>query len=224
MNNPKKKIFIVDDHPIIRRGLYYLINQEEDMVCVGEAANACEALTGIEKSKPDLIMMDLSLAGTSGLELTKQLLCRQPDLLILVMSMYDEAIYIERVLKAGAKGYLHKREVSENIVVAIRQVIGGDFYISEKWRKQLLNRYFGQPDKAEKSLYIHLSDRELEVLDLIGQGMATRLIAAKLHISVKTVESHFANIKVKLNLKNARELNQYAIKWQLGKTNPDSPV
>ena len=211
----KAKIFIVDDHPILRQGLLQLINQEEDMIGVGEAGNAVEALKGIEKEKPDLVLMDISLEGTSGLELTKTLLVKQSKLLILIVSMYDESVYVERVLRAGAKGYLTKREASNHVISAIRKILSGEIYVSDKWRDKLLQHFVDRGTEANNSLTVSLSDRELEVLQLIGQGYPTRQVADELHVSIKTIESHYGNIKTKLNLKNSRELIQYAVKWCL---------
>ncbi len=211
----KAKIFIVDDHPILRQGLAQLINFENDMMAIGEAGNAALALEGIAKEKPDLILVDISLEGTSGLELTKNILDKYPKMNILIVSMYDESVYVERVLRAGAKGYLTKREASENIISAIRTVLAGDIYVSEKWKSKLMNKLVGRSTTANASFTVSLSDRELEVLQLTGQGCATRQIAEQLHVSVKTVESHYANIKNKLDLKNSHELIQYAVKWCL---------
>lgn len=213
--NMKAKIFIVDDHPILRQGLIKLINQESDMVTVGEAGNATEAITGIAKAKPDLIIMDISLEGTSGLELTKTVLAKYPKMLVLVISMYDESVYVERVLKGGAKGYLTKREASNNIVSAIRKLLEGEIYVSDKWKDKLMYKFVGRVTDTNSSFAVNLSDRELEVLQFIGQGYSTRQIADDIHVSVKTVESHYANIKNKLNLKNSNELIQHAVKWCL---------
>lgn len=211
----KTKIFIVDDHPILRQGLALLINHEADMVVVGEAGNAPEATKGIEKEKPDLAIVDISLEGASGLELTKTILAKQPRLLVLIISMYDESVYIERVLRAGAKGYVNKREVSDHIISAMRKVLGGEIYVSDKWKDKLMHQFSGRGRVTNPSLTENLSDRELEVLQLTGQGHPTRQIAEELHVSVKTVESHFANIKNKLDLKNSHELIQFAVKWCL---------
>lgn len=211
----KTKIFIVDDHPILRQGLIQLINQEDDLVTVGEAGTAIDAIQGIEKSKPDLVIVDISLEGTSGLELTKTILAKQAKMLILIVSMYDESVYVERVLSAGAKGYLTKREASEHLISAIRKVANGDIYVSEKWKDKLMHKFVGRNKTAGTSFSVSLSDRELEVLQLIGQGHSTRQIATDLFVSTKTIESHYANIKNKLDLKNSHELIQYAVKWSL---------
>lgn len=211
----KTKIFIVDDHPILRQGLALLINHEADMLVVGEAGNAPDAIKGIEKLKPDLAIVDISLEGTSGLELTKTILVQQPRLLVLIISMYDESVYVERVLRAGAKGYVNKREVSEHIISAMRKVLSDEIYVSEQWKDKLMHRFSNKGTATNVSFTESLSDREIEVLQLTGQGHATRQIAEELHVSVKTVESHFANIKNKLDLKNSHELIQFAVKWCL---------
>ena len=214
-SDKKAKIFIVDDHPIIRQGLAQLINYAEDMIFVGEAGNAKEAIQGIEKTKPDLVIADISLEGTSGIELTKALLAKQPNMLVLIVSMYDESVYLERSLRAGAKGYLTKQEASDYIILAIRKVLAGEIYVNEKWSNKLMHRFAEQGTVANASHIVNLSDRELEVLQLIGQGYTTQQIADTLHVSVKTVESHYANIKSKVALKNSHELIQYAVKWCL---------
>jgi len=215
IKDKKAKIFIVDDHPVLRQGLAQLINQEKDMSSAGEAGDASEAMRGIEKAKPDLAIVDISLKGTSGIELTKNLLAKQPKLLVLVISMYDESVYLERSLRAGAKGYLMKREATDHVITAIRTVLGGDIYVSDKWRDRLVNMYGKQGSEVSGTPAERLTDRELEVLQLAGQAYSTQDIAKELHVSAKTVESHYANIKTKLDLKNSHELIQYAVKWCL---------
>lgn len=219
MNAPNKtRIFIVDDHPILRQGLALLINQEENLTTVGEAGDATTAMQGIDKMKPDLVLMDISLEGTSGIELTKNILAKQPNMRVLVISMYDESVYVDRALQAGAKGYLMKREVTDHIISAIHKVMSGEIYVSDRWKERLAQQYAVRKSggvTAEDFSSQKLSDRQLEVLQLIGQGYSTKKIADTLHISVKTVESHYATIKVKLNLENSNELIQYAVKWCL---------
>jgi DNA-binding NarL/FixJ family response regulator len=211
----KTRVFIVDDHPIVRQGLTQLINLEEDMTVVGEAAEAAEAVRGIAKAKPDLALVDISLKGISGIELTKNILADHPGMSVLIISMYDESLYVERALKAGAKGYIMKQEATDHVAAAIRKVLGGDIYVSDKWRDKLVHKFIhGNASRDGPSTEV-LSDRELEVLQLVGQGYSTRRIAAELYVSVKTVESHYANIKEKLDLKNSHELIQYAVKWSL---------
>lgn len=183
------------------------------MIIVGEAGNATDAMLSIGKLKPEFIIIDISLEGTSGLELTRNVLAKYPKTLILILSMHDEAVYIERVLRAGAKGYLSKREASMSIIIAIRKILQGNVYVSEAWKDKLMNSFTGRSNAERISSAANLSDRELEVLQLAGQGHATRQIANELFVSIKTIESHYANIKNKLDLKNSHELIQYAVKW-----------
>ena len=215
IKDKKAKIFIVDDHPLLRQGLAQLISQEEDMISSGEAGDAAEALKNIEKVKPDLAIVDISLKGTSGIELTKNILAKYPKMLVLIISMYDESVYLERTLRAGAKGYLMKREANDHVITAIRTVLGGDVYVSEKWKEKLVNMFGKWGPSAAGPSAEKLSDREMEVLQLIGQAYSTQKIAEELHVSGKTIESHYANIKNKLDLKNSHELIQYAVQWRL---------
>ncbi len=211
-NSKKYKIVMVDDHPLLRQGLSQLINQEDDLCFAGEAGNAVDAMKVIEKTKPDLVIIDISLKGTSGIDLTKSVLSEYPKMQVLVLSMHDESLYAERVLRAGAKGYLMKQEAPENIIVAVRKVLNGEMYLSNAMRENLLHKFVqGRP--STESPMESLTDRELEVLQLVAQGKGTRQIAEILHLSVKTIESHYANIKTKLNLKSAPELIQHAVKF-----------
>ncbi len=211
----KTKIMVIDDHPLVRQGLAQIISQEEDMSLVAEAGDAIEALQNFEKAEPDLVIVDISLKGTSGVDLTKTLLSKNPKILILVISMYDESLYAERVLRAGAKGYLMKQEATENVVSAIRRILSGETYVSDKMKDSFMNKLLTGNSASPSNSAESLSDRELEVLQLVGQGYATREVASALHVSIKTVESHYANIKMKLDLKNSNELIQYAVKWCL---------
>jgi DNA-binding NarL/FixJ family response regulator len=215
VKDKKAKIFIVDDHPLLRQGLAQLINQEGNMSSAGEAGDAREALQGIEKVKPDLAIVDISLKGTSGIELTRNILAKHPKILVLIISMYDESVYLERALKAGAKGYLMKQETTDHIITAIHTVLRGDIYVSDKWRDKIVNQFGSGERGSRRPPRGSLSERELEVLQFIGQGYSTQKIAEELHVSVKTVETHYANIKNKLDLKNSHELIQYAVKWCL---------
>lgn len=211
----KTKIFVVDDHPIIRQGLAHLINQEDDLIVAGEASNAAEAIEEIARLKPDLATVDISLRGTSGIELTKNILAKHPKMSVLIVSMYDECIHLERALRAGAKGYLTKQEASDHVVTAIRKILGGDIYVSDEWKNKLLQKFVGGGTIMSGLSPDLLSDRELEVLQLIGQGYSTQKLAKELHVSVKTVESHYANIKQKLDIKHSHELIQYAVRWSM---------
>lgn len=206
-------IFIVDDHPVYRQGLLQLINQEEDMHCVGEAGNVAEALLGIDREKPDMVLIDISMDGVSGLDLTKTILKSHPATRILILSMFDEAIYVERILQIGAKGFLNKKEAGKCVILAIRKIMGGEIYVNSRWQEKLVSRYLSRG--KYNPFAAKITNRELEILQLVGQGFSTRQIAKELHVSVKTVESHYANIKIKLDLKDARELMQYAVRWRL---------
>ena len=208
------RILIVDDHPIVREGLSSIINLEADLVVCGEAGDGESALDAIEDSKPDLVLLDLSLPAISGFELIRRIKKRKARLPILVVSMHDEIFNAERALRAGAVGYLMKAEATEHVILAIRRVLGGDVYVSEKMVSRMISRLVAGDVTAEASPVERLSDREFEVFELIGRGDATRRIAEELHLSVKTIETHRANIKHKLGLKDATELLIYAINWK----------
>ncbi len=209
----KHKIFIVDDHPIVRKGLSQLINQEADLVVCGEAANAENALETLKKLKPDLAIVDISLKGVDGIELIKQMKVRYSSLPVLVVSMHDESLFAERALRVGARGYIMKQEAIENMMEAIRKVLRGELYISERVSATIVKKFIDGKSESTSSPEELLSDRELEVFQLIGQGIGTREIAEQLHVSVKTVEAYRANIKEKLSLKNATELLKHAMHW-----------
>jgi DNA-binding NarL/FixJ family response regulator len=208
----RKRVFIVDDHPVFREGLVGLVKREPDLMVCGEADNASHALTAIESLKPDLVLADIGLPGKSGLELLKDLRAMCPELAVLVISMYEETLYAERVLRAGARGYLMKQEGPENILRAMRQVLDGQTYVSERMSVRILNVFSGRSDKA-RSPIARLSDREFEILQLIGQGKDSSAIAKQLHVSSKTVDAHRGHIKEKLNLRNGTELIYYAVRW-----------
>ncbi len=211
---PKKfRVLLVDDHPILRQGLARLINEQKDLMVCGEFEDAAKALDSIENIKPDAAIVDISLKGASGIELLKNIKVRFPQLLVLVLSMHDESLYAERALRAGASGYIMKQEATEQVLVALRKVLGGEIYLSEPMSSKLMHQLVGGKPTAG-SLLERLSDRELEIFGLIGQGRGTRQIAEQLHLSVKTVESHRAHIKEKLNLKNATELVHRAIQMR----------
>jgi DNA-binding NarL/FixJ family response regulator len=212
---PKRTVFIVDDHPIVRQGLALLINRETDLAVCGDAEEAGTALRKIGQLKPDLIVVDISLDGPDGLDLLTDLRTRDAGLPVLILSMLDELVYAERALRAGANGYIMKQEATERVLVAIRRILAGEIYVSDRMANRMLHRFAGGSRAAENSPIADLTDRELEVFRLIGEGHGTRQIAEELHISVKTVESYQAHIKVKLALKNARELVQRAIQWTI---------
>ena len=209
----KINIFLVDDHPLIRKGLSQLLGQEENMQICGEAENVPTALKGISQTGPDLVIADISLPGNNGLELIKNIKALYPHLKVLVFSMHDEIVYAQRALRAGAQAYIMKQEDVEKIKVAIRRIMGGDIYVSQKVSDQLLHQIVNGTASSSQSPVDRLSDRELEVVQSIGNGLSTREIAGSLNVSVKTIESHRAHIKGKLNLKNATELVQFSVQW-----------
>jgi DNA-binding NarL/FixJ family response regulator len=211
---PKCKVFLVDDHPIVRQGLALFIEREPDLMVCGEAEDATSALQAIRESAPDFVILDISLNGPDGLELLKTLRVRYPNLPALVLSMHDESVYAERALRAGANGYIMKQEAADKVITAIRHILGGDVYLSDRLTKQMLQQFVNGSISPRDPL-AKLSDRELEVFRLIGAGHGTRQIADELHVSTKTVESYQAHIKEKLALRNARELVQYAVEWSL---------
>ena len=209
----RKCIVIVDDHPMMRQGLAQLIDNEPDLTVAGEADTAGQALNLVGQAKPDLVLVDISLPDKNGLELIKDVQALHPDIMILVVSMHDEALYAERVLRAGGRGYIMKQEGGKKLMEAIRQVLSGQVYVSTKMSAKILEIFSGRRDKTGGSPVERLSDREFEVFQLIGEGRGTREIAEHLHISVKTVEVHRANIKEKLSLKAATDLVRFAIRW-----------
>jgi DNA-binding NarL/FixJ family response regulator len=210
----KYKIFLVDDHPILRQGLALLINREPDLTVSGEADGAASALQAIRNAVPDFVILDISLNGPDGLELLKTLRGNYPNLPVLILSMHDESVYAERALRAGANGYIMKQEATEKVLTAIRQVLRGEVYLSDHLTKRML-QHFVHGSVSPRDPVATLSDRELEVYRLIGVGHGTRQIADELHVSTKTVESYQAHIKEKLSLRNARELLQHAIESSL---------
>jgi DNA-binding NarL/FixJ family response regulator len=211
--SPQIKVFIVDDHPVVRQGLNLLLSMEADMVCCGEAETILEALRGIEATRPDVAVVDLSLRDASGLELVKDLHASRPELPVVVLSMHDETLYAERVLKAGAKAYLMKDEAQEAILAAIRKVMAGGIYLSERMSGRLLSLFVQGSNAPGNSPIGQLSDREIEVFEWIGRGITTREIAGKLNLSIKTVEAHREHIKKKMKLSDATQLLQHAIHW-----------
>jgi DNA-binding NarL/FixJ family response regulator len=209
----KTNIYIVDDHSLIRRGLTALIGAETDMQVCGQAEDVVKATTEIMKLRPDLVIADLSLKGNSGLELVKNIKAFDPNIQVLVLSMHDESIYALRALKAGARAYLMKSDLAEKIIEAIRRIAKGHLYVSESVAGQMLSQLTIGRSFETDSPVSSLSDRELEVVNLIGNGLPTREIAVKLHISIKTVETHRAHIKRKLNIENATQLVQFCVRW-----------
>jgi DNA-binding NarL/FixJ family response regulator len=215
-NHPaKKRILVVDDHPIVRQGLALLINREPDLVVCGEAEEAMGAMHVLASSRPDVLIVDISLSGPDGIDLLKNIRATHPALPVLILSMHDESVYAERALRAGANGYIMKQEATENVLVAVRRILSGEIYVSARIANQMLRHYITGTGTLRDSSIADLSDRELEVFRLIGEGHGTRQIAEKLHLSVKTVESYQAHIKEKLSLRSSRELMQRAIQWNM---------
>jgi DNA-binding NarL/FixJ family response regulator len=211
----KKTVFVVDDHPIVRQGLALLINQETDLTVCGEAEEMHSALSAIQAVRPDILIVDISLNGPDGLELLKNIRLGAPRLPVLILSMHDESIYAERALRAGANGYIMKQEATEKVLVALRRILSGEIYVSDRIANSMLRHYVRGVNPSEHSSISDLTDRELEVFRLIGEGHGTRQIAEALHLSVKTVESYQAHIKEKLSLRSARELVQHAVQWNV---------
>lgn len=209
----KAKILIVDDHPIVRQGLAQLINLQPNLSVCGEAADAASARKAVDDLRPDLILLDLSLRDIPGIDLIKELQARQPKIPILVLSMLDQDLYAERALRAGARGYLMKQEATEKVLVAIRRILQGEVYVDEKMVSKILHKVAGISTVGLPSPHELLSDRELQVFQLIGRGHSTGRIAEELHLSVKTIETYRAHMKDKLKLKDAEELTQYAVGW-----------
>lgn len=209
----RTRVFIVDDHPIVRQGLTQMLKQEVDLAVCGEAEDVQHALQAIAELQPDLVLVDLSLKGGSGLVLIRALKALQSTLPVLVVSMHDESLYVERVLRAGARGYIMTQEATDTMMHAVRRVLRGEIYVSNTMMTKLLGRFaFDAADTAASDIE-RLSNRELEVFRLIGEGHSTRHIAAALHVSMKTVESHRAHIKEKLQLHDSGELVRYAVQW-----------
>jgi DNA-binding NarL/FixJ family response regulator len=213
MPTDKKRILLVDDHPMVRERLAEVIHREPDLAVCGEAEERLTALELIEKTRPHLAIVDLTLKKSHGMELIKDIRSREPDLAILVVSMHDESLHAERVIRAGARGYITKQEATRKIMVAIRTVLNGDVYLSEKMAAQVAKSAIGG-SRSKGGLPIDtLSDRELIVFEMIGQGHGTRQIAEELHLDMRTIETYRARIKDKLNLKDANDLLQHAIRW-----------
>jgi len=204
---------IVDDHPLFRKGLEQLIHSDSAFAVCGEASNASEAMDVIRKLNPDLATVDLSLPGANGIELIKNIRAEFPKLPILVLSMHDESLYALRALRAGAEGYVMKHEAMANVIQAIHEVFNGRPYLSPAMAAQVITKFAHRGSQSEADAVERLSDRELEILELIGKGNEVRQIAKLLHLSPKTVETHRAHIKEKLNLQNARQVTRFAVQW-----------
>jgi DNA-binding NarL/FixJ family response regulator len=218
-DNPKcdppeaKRIVIVDDHPLFRKGLGEMIHSDGSFAVCGEAGNAAEAMDVVRKLNPEMVIIDLSLPGANGIELIKNIRAEFPKLPVLVLSMHDESLYALRAMRAGADGYVMKHEAMANVIQAIHEVFDGRPYLSPAMAAQVITKFAHRSAEGEADAVERLSDRELEVLELIGKGNEVRQIAKLLHLSPKTVETHRAHIKDKLDLKNSREVARFALQW-----------
>ena len=210
----KRRILLVDDHPVVREGLAERINRESDLTVCAEASDRHDALEAAERTKPDLAIIDIALKSSSGIELIKDIHARWPKLPMLVVSMHDEALYAERALRAGASGYLTKQEATHSMLLGIRAVLRGEIYLNPKAATTVLARVAARKGAVTESVVDALAEREMQVFELTGHGLSTRQIAERLRIDVKTVETYRARIKEKLALKDSSELLQLAIQWQ----------
>jgi DNA-binding NarL/FixJ family response regulator len=212
--NKATNILLVDDHPVVRDGFAEVINRETDLTVCATAEDRTGALAAIEKKRPGLVVIDLTLKNSSGMELIKDIHTRWPELLILVVSMHNENLYAERVLRAGARGYITKQQATRDILLAIRRVLSGGIYLNETTGAAVLARLAATPQAKEDAVLDQLTDRELQVFELTGQGFNTREISAQLHIDMKTVETYRLRIREKLNLESSSELLKLAIRWR----------
>ncbi len=210
----KHRIFLVDDHPLVREGLTNLINGQNDLIVCGEAEDSAGAISGIEKTRPDVVLVDISLKNESGLELVKNLESQFPLVALIVLSMHDEVLYAERALRAGARGYVKKRESTKSVLASIRRVLEGGVYVSERVVNSMARRFSSSSKAAESSPVERLSDRELEIFRLLGQGRTTAQIAEDLHLSLKTVQAYCARAKEKFGVSSLGELLRAAIRWE----------
>ena len=210
----KRKVLVVDDHPIVREGLAQMIDRQPDLAVCGHAADMQSAVQLVASLRPDILIVDISLAGPDGLDLLKYIRTHDPSLPVLILSMHDESIYAERALRAGANGYIMKQEATDNVLDALRRILNREVYVSPRIANKMLRQFIGGSSNGKAHSSVDdLSDRELEVLRLIGAGHGTRQIAEELYLSVKTVETYQAHLKEKLALRNSRELVQYATRW-----------
>jgi DNA-binding NarL/FixJ family response regulator len=209
----RTRILLVDDHPMVRERLTEILNREADLMVCGEAEDRHEALVAIAGRRPDLAIVDLTLKNSDGLELIKDIHSRWPEVRMLVVSMHDESLYAERVVRAGALGYITKQEATRNILVAVRRVLAGSIYLNEKTAAHIIGRLTTRANSVAVTPDELLSDRELQVFDLTGRGLSTNDIASRLHVAVKTIETYRARIREKLNLKDSSQMLQLAITW-----------
>ena len=209
----KSRVFIVDDHPLVREGLTNLINGQDDLIVCGEAKDSAQAINGIGKARPNVALIDISLENESGLELVKTLEDQFPQVALIILSMHDEALYAERALRAGAQGYVMKHETSKSVLASIRQVLEGGVYVSERIVKRMALKLTSSRKPVVSSPVERLSDRELEIFRLLGQGRTTSQIAADLNLSLKTVQAYCARAKEKFGVASLTELLHAAIRW-----------
>ncbi|MES1195069.1 MAG: response regulator transcription factor, partial [Opitutus sp.] len=212
----KLKILLVDDHPITRQGMKTLVNQQMNLEVCGEADTAAHAIELIGKLQPDLAIVDITLKTTNGIELTKNIKAQAPSLPVLIVSMHDEGVYAERALRAGAMGYLMKQEAGEKIIIAIQRLLEGNIYLSDRIKEKMLHSIVNKKGDSIVFSIDTLSDREMEVFQLIGNGYSTRQIASKLSLSTKTIDSYREHLKLKLNLESGADLVRHAIQWARG--------
>ncbi|MBI4683194.1 MAG: response regulator transcription factor [Nitrospirae bacterium] len=217
----KHKVLIVDDHPIVRQGLAQFINQETDLTVCGDASDIPSALQAVKDCQPDITVVDVSLGQSSGVRLIEDLCRLHPDLLILALSMHDESMYAERCLRAGARGYIMKKEPPEKVIVALKKILGGEIYVSDNLGATLLQKFVTKKDGVCSSPIEQLSNRELEVFQLIGHGLKTSKIAEQLNLSIKTIETYVDHIKKKMNFKDSRALFLHAVQWLMSQDKPD---
>ena len=217
----RTRVLIVDDHPMTRAGLVHVINHQEDLCVCSEVENAAKALDALDACKPDLVLADITLPDKSGLELIKDIKALRPGLPILVISMHDESLYAGRALRAGARGYITKHEGGEKLMQAIRHVLSGQIYVSERMSAHILEIFSGGKPARKRSSIQQLSDREFEVFELIGKGLSAHEIAERLHLSAKTVDAHRANVKGKLHVKTTSELISYSARWMAHRANSE---
>jgi DNA-binding NarL/FixJ family response regulator len=221
MNTPpdvtKRRVVIVEDHPMFREQLRLLIDKEEDLAVCGEADNAISALALIQQVRPDLAIVDITLKGSGGLDLLKDLRCHEIELPVLVLSMHDESLYAERALRAGARGYITKQEASSKVMIAIRQVLNGEIYLDPSVMRRIVHKVVSKSNSGAAPID-RLTDRELEVFELIGEGRTTREIGNRLRVGLTTVDTYRARIKDKLQLENAAQLHAEASRWLVERT------
>ena len=207
----KRRIYLIDDHPLVVQGVTELVNAEPDLKVVGATSDWTEAIKEIPELKPEVVLLDISLAKANGIEVLKNLRIHFPKLQVLMLSMHDENLYAMRSVRAGAQGYIMKMTATEEVVIAIRHILNGEIYLSAGIAKQTMMRLVGRRKEGTMSPMDDLSDRELEVFQMVGEGLTTRQIAERLHLSVKTIETHKGHVKEKLNLATSTQLTQHAI-------------